>query len=821
MISQKDSSCLNSSQPEPSVDADANYKTRGLINTCIPNSNSNPNSNNDSYNNSMSSAVGENHNNFGQSPDRTGWTQQTNTNSHLGGSSNFVVQTTNNTSNINAGSQGGAGLANVTGLGNMSELNTNGNLFTSNIGNIPAPDSIGNNGGADDMQWLEQALKNPQLASSAKFLLETTNFINSCIRPSGNEVGHENALTGSTFANCPNSIPPKIQVVSNSNGNGMTNGNAMMNRVLMQTGFTNCSNNIQPQNPLGMQNQLQDAWSQGNFTLNSSINTAVLHQSTRDILSRPNPSQMCSPRRQGACSVLSVSSQTSGPNAYMINQNTMLNNNMMPPANNFPAQSTNNNLQYMHQQHQLNAPSDIFTPFENNNGQHQQQQHAASLSCDSTMNSFQRQQFVTQSVNLLPQHQFVDLQNGSKSFADTNHATSSRNSQTSLDDELNNLDPEDYRQEASEDFDLSFLLDEASPEDRADNRNARNGAMGKDDGLSTYTNQNQSMATPAQKVNTPNQSEPQGSQPGSSQQMQEHLREITKQHMQKFQMAHTKQQPKHNKKQKSSRVCSNDAKATHQDDTRGSSSVNSIAQQPIRYEGITIPGTMKACSGNLSALGGIDSQTDPSLNYAHSTELFVHGNRHQYLPAVGGGMKRKRGTSILASNPRMPEMKSLYEYIESMLGSRGYSLIKLPAKDIGYMTPPSPLQTASFGFAICSSIKKGGAGRLSVLLASGLSPNPVNKFGDSPFFLACKRGLPDLIKTFLDHGTDVRVADGFGRTALHYVAWSNDPCFASAKLLLTADARLICVMDNHGNTPLDFVSDNNKYVCRHFVMSAL
>ena len=740
MISQKDSSCLNASQPTPSISTDAKHKAQGLMNTGGLNSNSSSN------------------NNFA-SPDGTNWTQRSFTNHQLG-DSNFVVQTNNTSNVINAGAQGGAGLANANGLDNL---------------NIPAPNSVGTTGGADDMRWLEQALKNPQLASSAKFLLETTNFINSCIRLNGNEVGHGNALSIN--------IPPKIQASSNSNVNGLTNSNAMMNCLPM--GGANCSNSAQPQNSLAIQNQLQGSWSQGNSTLNSSMNTAVLPQNIAgNKLSRPSPNQM-----------FSVPFQPLGPDACIINQNTMLSNNMMLPSSNLPAQSINN----LHQQYQVNTSSNMSTQFKNNNGQHHQQ----------TMNSFERQQCTTQPVNLLSQQQVVNQQSRFN-FVDSNRVARSRNSYTSLDDELNNLEPEDFRQEATDDFDLSFLLDESSPDDRSGNRNARNGAVYKDDGSSTIANQNLSFTTLAPKVNaTLKQPEPQVSQPGSSQQMQEHLREISKQHMRKFQMAHSKQQAKNNdKKQKRS-----DSKGTHQDGIGGFLSLNSLSQKTMKYEGITIPRTMGAGSGNLSTTVGVDSQSEPNFNYAHSTELFAHGNRHQYLPAVGGGMKRKRETSISTSNPRMPEMKSLYEYIESMLRSRGYSLIKLPAKEIGYMTPPSPLQTASFGFAICSSIKKGGAGRLSVLLASGLSPNPVNKFGDSPFFLACKRGLPELIKTFLDHGTDVRVADGFGRTALHYVAWSNDPCFASAKLLLTADARLICVMDNHGNTPLDFVADNNKYVC--------
>jgi hypothetical protein len=111
---------------------------------------------------------------------------------------------------------------------------------------------------------------------------------------------------------------------------------------------------------------------------------------------------------------------------------------------------------------------------------------------------------------------------------------------------------------------------------------------------------------------------------------------------------------------------------------------------------------------------------------------------------------------------------------------------------------------------VCSTIKPHGAARLTALLRAGLSPNPTNKFGDSPFFLACKRGLHATVRAFLRQGAEVRVADGFGRTPLHYVAWGDPPCLQSARLLLEADARLLYATDAHGKTPLDFVCLGNK-----------
>eukprot|EP00956_Cyclotella_meneghiniana_P017980 scaffold29687_cov71-Cyclotella_meneghiniana.AAC.3 len=524
-----------------------------------------------------------------------------------------------------------------------------------------------NDGGSDDMQWLEQALKNPQLASSAKVLLETTKYINT--------------LTGLS-------------------GSGNING-SMMDNVGM---------------PNMVHNQLQAQTPQVNLKPHNYSSTLKW----LPIPSLDNQKQTCSHVSHSTASSSSQTSVQANLSDNVLNSVKFVDNTRAHGGNSF---------------------------------QQVQQQQLAQL------NSFYQQQ-VHQAANIPQQYNSHGLNNvinnsSNVSYANQNNTADGQNINSTFGDDPNDFEPSNYRQEESEDLDLSFLLDD-------DDANDSN------DVAPNSIQSNTFAAVKPVEHEAPGQSTPLGgSQPGSSQQMQEHLKEITKQHMIKFERSHANQQLQKSKKN-----------ANKQPENKDGTSDRQKTKEPCNLE-----------------------------------RLMMNPVRHQYVATVGGGMKRKRETlTTTTTTPslRMPEMKSLYEYVSSMLSSRGYSLAKLPASEIGYITKPSPLQTASFGFAVCSSIKKGGAGRLSALLSSGLSPNPVNKFGDSPFFLACKRGIPDIIKTFLDHGTDVDVADGFGRTALHYVAWSNDPCFESAKLLLTADPRLICVMDSMGNTPLDFVGDSSR-----------
>ncbi len=240
------------------------------------------------------------------------------------------------------------------------------------------------------------------------------------------------------------------------------------------------------------------------------------------------------------------------------------------------------------------------------------------------------------------------------------------------------------------------------------------------------------------------------------------------------------------------------------------------------------------------------SSTTVSGNSLHSNT----GRSFNYVKAVGGGItkhdskflpqERQEDQSLRLSKgrqvsvcshqlpPSRPSVTSgspyksippLHDYFNTLITSRHYRPKTIPAITLGYRpNPPTPLQLASFGFAVCSTIDRacssggGGAGasRLTALLRAGLSPNPTNKFGDSPFLVACKRGMYSLVNAFVEAGAEVRVADGFGRTPLHYAAWADPPCMDSVSLLLRADARLLLVSDLHGKKPLEYVGEQHR-----------
>eukprot|EP00957_Ditylum_brightwellii_P122201 9318493-Ditylum_brightwellii.AAC.1 len=122
---------------------------------------------------------------------------------------------------------------------------------------------------------------------------------------------------------------------------------------------------------------------------------------------------------------------------------------------------------------------------------------------------------------------------------------------------------------------------------------------------------------------------------------------------------------------------------------------------------------------------------------------------------------------------------------------------------------PTPLQIASFGTKLLGAIKSSDVVLVSKFLKCGFSRNPCNKFGDSVLNMVCKHGNHDILSCFLEHGSSVRVADGFGRTPLHHSAWSANPCFKSVSMILDRSVELLRIKDGNGKTPLEYVAKDN------------
>jgi hypothetical protein len=158
-------------------------------------------------------------------------------------------------------------------------------------------------------------------------------------------------------------------------------------------------------------------------------------------------------------------------------------------------------------------------------------------------------------------------------------------------------------------------------------------------------------------------------------------------------------------------------------------------------------------------------------------------------------------------------IESPQDYLERMVRLRGFQVapgggsnqIRISAEWSGYDTVPSPLQLASFGTELVKAIHESDVAKLSRLLAAGLSPNPCNQFRDSIVDLVCKRANAAIFQCLINHGCDVRVCDGFGRTPLHHCCWASEFNADIATLILHSDSQQLFMEDKRGQMPLEYV----------------
>ncbi len=165
----------------------------------------------------------------------------------------------------------------------------------------------------------------------------------------------------------------------------------------------------------------------------------------------------------------------------------------------------------------------------------------------------------------------------------------------------------------------------------------------------------------------------------------------------------------------------------------------------------------------------------------------------------GGRYKKKKGT-------KSTRLESPLDALQRILSLQGYGPItRIPAEDAQYETVPSPLQLASFGTELIKAIHALDTQHLSKLLETGLSPNPCNKFRDSMIDLVCKRANGEIFKCLVNHGCDLRVCDGFGRTPLHHCCWASEFSPIIAETILEIDWLQIFIEDKRGQIPLEYI----------------
>lgn len=173
----------------------------------------------------------------------------------------------------------------------------------------------------------------------------------------------------------------------------------------------------------------------------------------------------------------------------------------------------------------------------------------------------------------------------------------------------------------------------------------------------------------------------------------------------------------------------------------------------------------------------------------------------------------------LLMNPK--KSVSPKEYFIRLLNLVNKPYCTYEALKSGYYSEPTNLQLSSCGSYLNDIVCKSRDSReLEEYLSCGVSLNPTNEYGDSLVHQLCRRGDEDLVSVVLKCFNKVidmkesprnavspfQISNFMGRTPLHETCCSPKTRFRIVDIILRCDPYLLIVTDQHGYTPLDYIS---------------
>jgi hypothetical protein len=173
------------------------------------------------------------------------------------------------------------------------------------------------------------------------------------------------------------------------------------------------------------------------------------------------------------------------------------------------------------------------------------------------------------------------------------------------------------------------------------------------------------------------------------------------------------------------------------------------------------------------------------------------------------------------NNPK--QSVSPKDHFVRLLSLIGKSFCTFEALTTAYFSEPTMLQLYSFGSSLNDIIcQNRDANDLEDYLSCGVSLNPTNEYGDSLVHQLCRKGDEVLVYTVLKCYTKVlnketpetrcntvnpfQISNYMGRTPLHETCCSPKTRFRIVDIILHCDPFLLFVTDQHGYTPLEYIS---------------
>ena len=154
------------------------------------------------------------------------------------------------------------------------------------------------------------------------------------------------------------------------------------------------------------------------------------------------------------------------------------------------------------------------------------------------------------------------------------------------------------------------------------------------------------------------------------------------------------------------------------------------------------------------------------------------------------------------------------DFVERLVGWRGYLTLKFSALETAHSNQPTPYQIASFDDSLIDSIVSNqDYGRLEELLSVGWSPNACDNRGHSLLHKVCRKGWRKGFDLFVRHKANLVQCDSNGKTLLHEACKTKKPCFKIVLSLIRRHPHLLFVADARGACPLQYVREDQYEAC--------
>jgi len=232
--------------------------------------------------------------------------------------------------------------------------------------------------------------------------------------------------------------------------------------------------------------------------------------------------------------------------------------------------------------------------------------------------------------------------------------------------------------------------------------------------------------------------------------------------------------------------------------------------------GISGRGSETQNSSPMSRKGSLSASLNMPLSRTRSMPKNRHKNKNNKNSNQRLPLEVQPESSFSNVDPQI--------YLDDLMHSRGYPIQKVETLDSESYVISSPKQRPS-GYASTQLLDLAREGNDKELIRTVKKNGTLCLFqyassrgddGETLIHIICRYcRKPDTLRIFLEEtGVDIRVADEYGRTPLHYACWRGDkdssnlePCFQMIDDIMTSRemVNMFLYSDIHGSVPLSYV----------------